>query len=134
MSKNEATNVLSREFRCEWRSVHALKPNPHNPRVHPKQQIRELAKAIQALGFTCPILIDEHGVVLAGHARLEAAKLVGLDPVPVIVIEGLSPAKKEPSFLLTIALPKKPDGIGQYFRSSYRTCSKFWSLKGSISR
>src|SRR5262249_30691970 len=107
MSKNEAIDALSREFRCERRSVDALKPNPHNPRVHPKQQIRELAKNILVLGFTCPILVDEDGVVLAGHARLEAAKLAGLDLVPVIVIAGLSSAQKRALLLADNRIAQK---------------------------
>jgi DNA modification methylase len=45
-------------------------------------------------GFTVPILVDEHFVLLAGHGRIEAAKLLGLKKLPTIILEGLSDAKK----------------------------------------
>ena len=74
--------------------LHALKPHPRNARTHSKKQIRQIAKSIQALGFTNPVLVDEQGVLLAGHGRLEAARLLGLSSVPTIVLHGLSEAKK----------------------------------------
>src|SRR5262245_49242696 len=71
-----------------------IKPNPRNPRTHSKKQIRQIADCIQAIGFAAPVLIDETGVLLAGHGRLEAAKLLGLEKIPAVVIEGLSEARK----------------------------------------
>jgi DNA modification methylase len=71
-----------------------IKPNPRNPRTHSKKQIRQIADCIQAIGFAAPVLIDETGVLLAGHGRLEAAKLLGLKKIPAVVIEGLSEARK----------------------------------------
>ena len=71
-----------------------LRPNRRNPRTHPKKQIRQLAQSIQELGWTGPILVDERGNILAGHARFEAAKLLGLREVPVIVVSGFSEARK----------------------------------------
>jgi len=54
-----------------------IKPNPRNPRTHSKKQIRQIADCIQAIGFAAPVLIDETGVLLAGHGRLEADQLQG---------------------------------------------------------
>jgi ParB-like chromosome segregation protein Spo0J len=71
-----------------------IKPNPRNPRTHSKKQIRQIADSIQAVGFAAPVLIDETGMLLAGHGRLEAAKLLGLNRIPAVVIEGLSEARK----------------------------------------
>ena len=71
-----------------------IKPNPRNPRTHSKKQIRQIADSIQAVGFAAPVLIDETGVLLAGHGRLEAVKLLGLKRIPAVVIEGLSEARK----------------------------------------
>ena len=71
-----------------------IKPNPRNPRTHSKKQIRQIADSIQAVGFAAPVLIDETGVLLAGHGRLEAAKLLGLKKIPAVVIEGLTEARK----------------------------------------
>ena len=75
-------------------SPERLTPNPRNARTHSKKQIRQIADSIQTYGFTVPLLIDGNGLIIAGHGRLEAAKLLGLSKVPVIVVDGLSEAKK----------------------------------------
>jgi|SRR5665213_90684 len=75
-------------------SLVRLRPNKRNPRTHPKKQIRQLAKSIHELGWTCAILVDECGNILAGHARYEAAKILRLQEVPVMIAAGLSEAKK----------------------------------------
>jgi DNA modification methylase len=71
-----------------------IKPHPRNAHTHSKKQIRQIADSIRAVGFTSPVSIDENGMLLAGHGRLEAAKLLGLKTVPAIVIEGLTEARK----------------------------------------
>ena len=71
-----------------------IKPHPRNTRTHSKKQIRQIADSIQAVGFAAPVLIDENGVLLAGHGRLEAARLLGLKTIPAMVIDGLTEARK----------------------------------------
>ena len=78
----------------QWSAIDALKPNPRNARTHSKKQIRQIADSIAAFGFVVPILIDEARNIIAGHGRYEAAKLLGLKQVPVIVVQGLSEAKR----------------------------------------
>jgi ParB-like chromosome segregation protein Spo0J len=78
----------------QWIAVDALKPNARNARVHSKKQIRQIADSIAAFGFLVPILIDDGGVIIAGHGRYEAAVLLGLQKVPVIQVKGLSAAKR----------------------------------------
>ena len=75
-------------------AVDALKPNARNARTHSKKQIRQIADSIAAFGFLVPILIDEGRIIIAGHGRYEAAKLLGLKQVPVIEVKGLSEAKR----------------------------------------
>jgi DNA modification methylase len=75
-------------------SVRKLLRSKHNPRTHSKKQIQQIANCILRFGWTYPILIDESGVIVAGHGRYEAALLLGLREVPVIVIAGLSDAEK----------------------------------------
>jgi ParB-like chromosome segregation protein Spo0J len=84
--------VLMHEIK--WVSPDELKPNPRNARTHSKKQIRQIVDSIVAYGFIVALLIDEYGMIIAGHGRLEAAKLLGLSKVPVIVLKGLSEAKK----------------------------------------
>src|SRR6478672_3028397 len=78
----------------EWIAVDTLKPNARNARTHSKKQIRQIADSIAAFGFLVPILIDEGGVIIAGHGRYEEAVLLGLQVVPVIRVGGLSAAKR----------------------------------------
>jgi DNA modification methylase len=70
-----------------------LKPYPQNARTHSKQQIRQIAESIRIFGFTNPILIDKENTIVAGHGRVEAAKLLDLDRVPTIRLESLSQAQ-----------------------------------------
>ena len=59
-----------------------IKPHPRNTRTHSKKQIRQIADSIRAVGFAAPLLIDETGVLLAGHGRLEAANCSGSSTFP----------------------------------------------------
>jgi len=61
-----------------------LKPFAGNPRNHPPEAIDKLVKSIEHFGWTNPVLVDQSGRVLAGHARLKAAEKAGLKTVPVI--------------------------------------------------
>jgi DNA modification methylase len=70
-----------------------LKPDPRNPRKHDRVQIRAIARSIEAFGFNAPILIDKHKQIIAGHGRLEAAKLNGYTYAPVICLEHLTEAQ-----------------------------------------
>jgi len=65
-----------------------------NPRTHSAKQIRQIANSIKAFGFIAPLLLDEHGMLIAGHGRYEAIKQLGFTTAPVIVVGGLSPAQK----------------------------------------
>ena len=71
-----------------------LKPYPKNARTHSKKQIRQIAGSIETFGWTNPVLIDAEGGIIAGHGRVEAAKLLGLDRVPTLLIDHLSEAQK----------------------------------------
>ena len=77
-----------------YQAISALQPDARNPRTHSKRQIRQIADSIRAFGFTNPILVDEKGSVMAGHGRLEAAKLLGIRQVPTIRIGDLTEAQK----------------------------------------
>ncbi|MGE0409900.1 MAG: site-specific DNA-methyltransferase [Amphiplicatus sp.] len=78
----------------EYRALSALKPYANNPRTHSKEQVRLIAKSIEAFGWTNPVLIDDEGVVIAGYGRIEAAKLLGFAEVPTIRLSAMSPAQK----------------------------------------
>jgi DNA modification methylase/ParB-like chromosome segregation protein Spo0J len=72
-----------------------LRAHPGNARVHSAAQVEQIKASMLAFGFTNPLLVDEHGVLIAGHGRLEAALALGIARVPVIVLRHLSAAQKE---------------------------------------
>ncbi|WP_333669632.1 site-specific DNA-methyltransferase, partial [Elioraea tepidiphila] len=77
------------------RPVAELRAHPGNARVHSAAQIEQIKASMLAFGFTNPLLVDEQGVLIAGHGRLEAALALGIERVPVIVLKHLSAAQKE---------------------------------------
>src|SRR5258705_1145858 len=77
-----------------YRPVGDLIPDPRNARTHPKRQIDQIRTSIEAFGFTNPILADPEGHIIAGHGRLQAARLMGLPELPVITLSGLSETQK----------------------------------------
>jgi len=81
----------------ERRSIASLIPYRDNPRTHSQGQIDKLASLIHKYGFhdSHAAAIDENGVVIWGHGRIEAAKQAGLKEIPVEVLTGLSDADKQ---------------------------------------
>lgn len=71
-----------------------LHPWARNARTHSRKQIRQIADSIRRFGFTNPVLIDRENSILAGHGRVEAAKLLGMETVPCLCIEHMSTAEK----------------------------------------
>jgi ParB-like nuclease domain len=78
----------------ERRPIGALRPYEHNARKHPPEQVAQIAASIREWGWTMPVLIDEQDLIIAGHGRVEAAKLIGIDTVPVIVARGWTEAQR----------------------------------------
>jgi DNA modification methylase len=74
----------------EYRKPGDLTPYDGNPRKHPEKQLVQLMASIEHFGFAYPLLVDVHGVVITGHARLEAAIRLGMTEVPVLVAEHWS--------------------------------------------
>ncbi len=72
----------------------SLKSADHNPRVHNTRQINALAKSIEAFGFVAPVIADENNILIAGDARVEAARKIGLAEVPVVRVEHLDENQK----------------------------------------
>jgi ParB-like chromosome segregation protein Spo0J len=71
-----------------------FKQNPFNVRVHSRRQLKKLEASIREYGFVSPAVVDGANILLAGHARVEAAKNIGLATVPCIRAEHLNGAQK----------------------------------------
>lgn len=76
-------------------SISLIKKYSNNSRKHSEHQVQQIVNSIKEFGFTNPILIDENNQIIAGHCRLEAAKLLKLNAVPCIVLSHLTEAQKK---------------------------------------
>lgn len=76
------------------RDVASLRPYAGNARTHSKKQLRQIAASIERFGFTNPVLVSDDGEIIAGHGRVEAAKLIGRKTVPTLAMSNLSEADR----------------------------------------
>ena len=83
------------DLKVEYLSVSDLRPYPRNARTHSNKQIKQIAESIRQFGFTVPLLIDNDNMILAGHGRLAGARLLGMERVPCVRLEHMTPAQKK---------------------------------------
>lgn len=79
----------------EMRGLATLKAAAQNSRKHSAGQVDQIAASIQKFGWTIPVLIDEEGTIIAGHARVLAARQLGIETAPCIVATGWTADQKE---------------------------------------
>ena len=82
-------------LQIQYVSPGRLRPYPGNARTHSPKQIKLIADSIKRFGFINPIIVTDDFEVVAGHGRLEAAKSLGMQLVPVVAISSLSEADKK---------------------------------------
>lgn len=99
---NAITNVSHKHvaspdlgLKIERRKISEIKPAKRSARNHSKKKINNLSAGIERYGYIDPIIIDENDRVIAGHARLAAAKKIGMDWIEVIKISHLSETEKK---------------------------------------
>jgi hypothetical protein len=92
----EDIGVSTEQANCKIELVplNQLAPYGNNPRTHSKKQIAQIARSMKRFGIINPVLIDEAGIILAGHGRVKAAELLGLTAVPALRLSHLSAAEK----------------------------------------
>lgn len=76
-------------------ATNTLIPYAANSRTHSQEQVAQIAASIKEFGFTNPVLTDGDNGIIAGHGRVEAAKMLGLDSVPTIELAHLTPAQRK---------------------------------------
>ncbi|WP_259400471.1 site-specific DNA-methyltransferase [Roseovarius sp. SCSIO 43702] len=86
--------MSDRELAIEYRALDSLVPYARNARTHSEAQIAEIAGSIREFGFTNPVLISEDDTLIAGHGRVLAARLLGMETVPSIVLTGLTESQR----------------------------------------
>lgn len=77
----------------QWPTAKLL-PYARNARTHSEEQVAQIAASIAVFGFTNPILAGSDGIIVAGHGRLAAAQKLGLEIVPVVVLDHLTPTQR----------------------------------------
>lgn len=79
----------------EYLLASTLRAYPRNARTHSKKQIKQIANSIRQFGFTNPLLIDDHNMILAGHGRLAAARTLDMGEFPCVRLSHMTPAQKK---------------------------------------
>jgi len=75
--------------------INDLVPYARNSRTHSEEQVTQIASSIREFGFTNPVIIDNQNNIIAGHGRVLAAKKLGIDEVPCVVVTGWTEAQKK---------------------------------------
>ncbi len=83
---------MNQKLKIQWRSIDDVRPYPNNPR-HNDEAVGVVANSIKEFGWQQPIVVDVDGTIIAGHTRYKAAKTLGMDTVPVVVADNLTPAQ-----------------------------------------
>jgi ParB family transcriptional regulator, chromosome partitioning protein len=91
--KMKKTKMTNRQV--ERRSIDSLTVYERNARTHSEPQIQQITASLREFGWTNPVLIDEKNAIIAGHARVEAARRLKMPEVPCITLDGLTEAQKK---------------------------------------
>ena len=81
------------QLAISYRPIARLVLDEKNPKLHSKTQLKKLKRSIKRFGFLVPALVDKDGRVIAGHGRILAAGLLGLDEIPTVQVDHLTPAE-----------------------------------------
>jgi DNA modification methylase len=93
VSAGSQSPKTTESLQVETWPIDRLLPYAANARTHPDEQIAQIAGSIAEFGFNVPCLVDDRGVLIAGHGRILAAKRLGIDQVPVIRLGHLTDAQ-----------------------------------------
>ena len=87
--------LMSRHLKIKYRPIDSVKPNARNARTHSPEQLQQLARIVKTVGFINPVVVDENKKLLAGHARVLTADLLGLKFIPTICVDHLTEVEKQ---------------------------------------
>jgi ParB-like chromosome segregation protein Spo0J len=117
-----------------WIAIDKLTPNGRNARTHSRKQIRQIADSIAAFRFVVPILTDDDNVIIAGHGRYAAAKLLGLKEVRAIKLRGLSEAKRRALALADNRIAENAGWDRELLAIELPALAEILVVEGSMSR
>jgi DNA modification methylase len=81
-------------MQIQYKAIDSLIPYIKNSRTHSDHQVAQIAASIKEFGFTNPVLLDEHGSIVAGHGRVMAARKLKLGEVPTITLGWLTDTQR----------------------------------------
>lgn len=96
---------MTGKLKIVYRPLKDLTPYARNARTHSEEQVLQLAESIKEFGWTNPVLIDDHGQIIAGHGRVLAAEVLDIQLVPSIMLTGLTDEQKRAYRLADNRLP-----------------------------
>ncbi len=116
------SSVMDR-LNIEYMDVAKLSPHPANARTHSKKQITQISRSLRKFGFRLPILVRRDGVIIAGHGRVDAAKLISIERVPVVFCDGMSDDETRAYMIADNKLAENADwdmeALGDEFKSLF---------------
>ena len=83
---------MNEKTKIQWRPIDDVHPYQNNPRNN-DDAVEYVANSLREFGWQQPIVVDTDGTIIAGHTRLKAAKRLGMEKVPVVVADNLTPAQ-----------------------------------------
>lgn len=86
--------MAKKDDKTQYIKISELKPYENNARTHSDEQIEAICNSIKEFGFINPVIIDENDMILVGHGRIEAAKVLGIDEAPYRRITNLTEDQK----------------------------------------
>ena len=102
--------------KVEIRNVSELIPYVNNSHTHSPQQVDQIAASINEWGWTIPVLVDEKGMLIAGHGRIIAAQKLGIEQVPTMIATGWTEAQKKAYVIADNKLALNADWDGELLK------------------
>ena len=84
-----------KELKVEYVPTDTLTEYENNAKIHTAEQVEQIKKSIQEFGFNDPIAVWKENVIIEGHGRLQAAKELGIEEVPVIRLDDLTDEQRK---------------------------------------
>ena len=107
-------------IKIQYKKIDELIPYINNSRTHSPEQVAQIASSIKEFGFTNPILLDSQNGIIAGHGRLQAARMLELQEVPTIELSDLTEIQKKAYIIADNKLALNANWDNELFIFNYK--------------
>jgi DNA modification methylase len=121
MRSEQGPKRAPNQIQVSYRKISELRPDPNNPRLHSRSQVRRIARSIDAFGFNVPVLIDAADQIIAGHGRVLACTQLGWEEVPTICLDHLTEAQARAFMLADNRLTEISEWDEQLLAQQFKT-------------